>query len=290
MQKIKIELSESIADRVLSPLYFSHLQNISFDPITKDKKSTDLVKNIDFDFKKFNKISSSDKIATALRSRYFDAKLKEFLKKDNPVVVNIFWWLNTRFFRIKSIKEPIFYELDFPDVIELRKKLLWENEKNIYMSSHISNKDWVREVKSKSPNWNFIFFIEWLKMTFNSEQENELFKILKENFAGSNLIFDNLDYLEVNKEFDVLWKTKSFFSLDTETNVIWKTKNLLHIGKKWDIENKDSDLLKKSSCLDDFQLIEEYSFSKDWSRFWMTWVFMKTIPIVKSAKIFHYKI
>ena len=79
----------------------------------------------DFLRSKLAKIEDYSQVATILRSREFDRHARDFVaRRPEAVVVHIGCGLDSRFERVAEGGRVEWYNLDLPDVIELRKKLI----------------------------------------------------------------------------------------------------------------------------------------------------------------------
>ena len=64
-------------------------------------------------------------LGCVVRSRYYDQRVESFIRLNaRPVVVNVGCGLDTRFQRIAERRNAVFYELDLPEVMAIREKLL----------------------------------------------------------------------------------------------------------------------------------------------------------------------
>lgn len=80
--------------------------------------------------------------------------------------------------------------MDLPEVIELRKTLIPEPERDKYIAGSLLEKKWIDELRTKHPEGNFIFVIEGVLMYFHEEQVKELLSRLAICFGGGEIWFD----------------------------------------------------------------------------------------------------
>ena len=82
-------------------------------------------------------------VGCVVRGWYFDCAVRRFIKThSHPVVVNVGCGLDTRFQRIGSQK-AVFYDLDLPEVIALRRELIPEQPDNVYIEASLLETDWM---------------------------------------------------------------------------------------------------------------------------------------------------
>ena len=120
-----IDLS-GVAETLLITLYIRAMESQRPDALIKDEKAVALVTSMGYDFSRIKqiKLDEDDKVALILRKLEFDRYARDFLAR-NPesVVVHIGCGLDARFERVDNGTIE-WYDLDLPDVIELRRKLL----------------------------------------------------------------------------------------------------------------------------------------------------------------------
>ena len=133
MNKIKPGIKDNVAETLFIPLLSRAYESRRKDAILKDPMACELVEKIDYDFAKFGKISMST-AGTAIRLRRYDRLVSWFIdrtKTEDPVIVQIGCGLDSRFQRVSNHDQATFYELDLPEVIELREKLFPASTRDI---------------------------------------------------------------------------------------------------------------------------------------------------------------
>ena len=110
-------------------------------PLLVDETAVRIIEQVDFDFSQITQnIDDISQIAWIKRSLYCDLVIKEFLEKyPEGTIVNIGCGLDTTFERTDNGKLK-WYDLDLPDVIELRSKFVKENERRKFIICIISGK------------------------------------------------------------------------------------------------------------------------------------------------------
>ena len=126
-----------VSGTMLITLYARARESLSRDPIIHDAKAVDMIEIIKKEiigsdnpnYKKIvrDKYNSKLSVTMALRSRRFDRYVLDFLNiYPNGTVINFGCGLDTRFDRIDNGK-TIWFDIDFPEVIELRRRFMKEN-------------------------------------------------------------------------------------------------------------------------------------------------------------------
>ena len=88
-------------------------------------------------------------IASAVRSRNIDRYIDNFLKiNPDGVIVELGCGLETTYFRHPNIKSS-FYDLDLPEVIDYREKMIPLGEHQKLIKGDLFKKDWIEKIKSE---------------------------------------------------------------------------------------------------------------------------------------------
>ena len=188
--KRKIEFSSVVAETLLIPLYMRAKESKRGEnAILKDGYAEKLISEIDYDYSKFAGASLSAN-GCIIRGWYFDNAVRRFIDShEHPVVVNVGCGLDTRAQRIGSTK-AVFYELDLPEVIELRRQFIPETGNDRYLAESLVEKGWVEQLRRSHPDGRFIFVVEGVLMFLREEEVKGFVKTIADNFAGGELWFD----------------------------------------------------------------------------------------------------
>lgn len=157
-----------------------------------DKKATELVNTLNYDFKNLLSVPSVKRstLFWMARAYHFDEAVKAFLKTyPNAVIVNLGCGLDTGFHRIDN-GQLTWVDVDFPEVINLRQDLLPPSKREIYIKSSILDHAWMGEVKKIGEH---VFFLAGgVFMYFTQEEVKSLFVNMANQFSHAHLIFDNV--------------------------------------------------------------------------------------------------
>lgn len=186
--KIKVEL-DNIQRTLLIPLWSRAKETEMTTPIINDQISCELIKKLDYDFSEIEKNSTLLKrLLFVTRAKTFDNAIKDFISKyPNAVLVNLGAGLDTTFFRVDNGKLN-WYNIDLPDVIELRKKLLPESDREKCIAKSFLDISWFNDIKKHYDN---VFFLAGgLFAYYDEESIKVFFNNLGKNFPNSEIIFD----------------------------------------------------------------------------------------------------
>ena len=188
--KITLQRLSDVAETLLFPLYVRAIESQRPDAIFKDDRAVALVQRIDYDFSQLKFFDETDQASAALRTREFDRHTRDFLNRHpEAVVVHIGCGLDTRFERVDNGKVE-WYDLDLPEAVELRKKLIGgEGARYHLLSCSVFDSTWLKTV-SVHRQRPFLFLAEGVLMYFEEAQAKSLVLTLREHFPGAELVFD----------------------------------------------------------------------------------------------------
>jgi len=183
---------DGVAETLLITLYIRAMESQRPDALIKDEKAVALVNRMGYDFARFNqiKMDEDDKVAIILRNREFDRLTRDFLAR-NPeaVVVHIGCGLDSRFERVDN-GQVEWYDLDLPDVIEVRRRFLGgEVERYHLLACSAFESTWLPTVNAHLQQ-PFLFLAEGVLMYFEEVQVKKLVLMLRDHFPGAELVFD----------------------------------------------------------------------------------------------------
>jgi O-methyltransferase involved in polyketide biosynthesis len=196
MTKSTVETLRGVSETLLVTLYLRAIESQRPDALIKDKKAVALVKQLrdegQYDFSRIRllHLNEANKLVTILRSREFDRYTRDFLMRHpNALVVHIGCGFDTRFDRVDN-GQVVWYDLDLPDIIELRRQLIGDEEERYHLLGYsVLDSTWL-EVVSEYRQRPFLFLAEGLTMHLKETQNKALVRMLYDHFPGAELIFD----------------------------------------------------------------------------------------------------
>lgn len=274
MNPIDHTIKDSVAETLYIPLYMKRNETNRKNAFFSDPKSCELVESINYDFSKYDRAPRSS-VGCAIRAGHLDKETADFIQKnDNPVIVHVGCGLDTRYHRIgkELAKKAVFYELDIPEAIELRQKVLPPSENDIYLKGSMFETDWMDEIAKKHPDGSFLFVVEGVFMYFEKDEVKKVFTDFADRFSGAHILFDVTSF----------WMCKNSHKHDTVkfTNASFK----LEMDDDKEIETW-ADNLK-------FISVWFYSDFPEWKRagFMNYWTMKLVKPIRYASRILYYRI
>ena len=186
-EKITIELGD-IQATLLLPLWGRAVETHKRKPLLIDKTAAGIIEKIDYDFKTIaNNIHDITQLEWIARSIHIDRTIKEFLlKHPEAAIVNIGCGLDTTFDRVDNGK-IFWYDLDLPDVIELRRKFIPESERRQFISCSFLDESWFEELLIED---NVLFIAAGVLYYFEENQLKVIFNKMSSFFPGGEFVFD----------------------------------------------------------------------------------------------------
>ena len=143
-------------------LYCHAIESQSRDPILNDPKAVEITHELNKILCNSNiklerdlaegKLDKQLVVHVAIRAKQYDKYAGKFLESSpEGVVVNIGCGLDSRFLRVDNGK-LIFYDIDLPEVIEIKRHFFKGKERYHFIASSVLNYDWMSVVsKHKGP-------------------------------------------------------------------------------------------------------------------------------------------
>ena len=179
-----------VAETLLIPLYMRAKESRRESPILNDKTAERLADSLAYDYSRFEGAKLSE-VGCVVRGWYFDRAVQRFIASHPcSVVVNVGCGLDTRFQRIRNNDNAIFYDLDLPEVINLRRELIPEQSHNHYIAASLLETSWMDDLRQKHPDADFIFVVEGVLMYFYENQVKEFLHNVACRFGNGELWFD----------------------------------------------------------------------------------------------------
>ena len=170
-------------ETLLITLYCKALPN----PIFYDPYSQEILEKIEYDFKKL-KVPAQTLNTVRMRAKRIDAYTHSFLSKfPQATVIHLGCGLDSRIQR-QDNGLVNWYDLDLPDVIELRKNYYTESDRYHMISASVINLSWLNIIPAEGQP--VMVIAEGLLMYLAEEDVTALFLKLGEKFPGCHLVCD----------------------------------------------------------------------------------------------------
>ena len=218
MSETKDQALSGVAETLLIPLCYRAIETQRPDAMIKDEKAVELIKQLssdgsiryDSDWIKQTPMAESNKVMRIMLTREMDRYTRDFLSRHpEAVVVHVGCGLDSRFDRLAERNSQVeWYDLDLPEVIELRRKLIGDEGGRYHLlSCSVLEEAWLEAVRMHRGR-PFLFLAEGVFMYFTEAQVKSLVLTLRDHFPGAELVFDGFSPLVVWANNRVLKRAK----------------------------------------------------------------------------------
>lgn len=232
----KITFNNALAETMLIPLWARAVETQKKEgSLLYDSWAVELVNKLDYDFSKFKNAKGSQ-AGTVVRGAILDREVGKFIQQHpNAVCINIACGLCTRFYRLDN-GQIEWYNLDLPEVIETRRKLIPPHNHEHLIGQSFLDESWPEKVRVEGRP--VVIIMEGVCMYLTEAQMRKTLAIFGKAFPHSEL------FLEIMVPF-MLKMQKYHDSVDTaKTPFLWAVqsgKDILPLASKlnhlneWDL-------------------------------------------------------
>ncbi|MBO9998153.1 MAG: class I SAM-dependent methyltransferase [Cyanobacteria bacterium SID2] len=205
-----------VAETLMITLYARYLETQRSDRLFRDPKAVAIVERTHYDFEKYAKGWASQ-LGVAIRVREFDRLVQNFLERyPNGTVVNLGCGLCTRFERVDN-GSARWYDVDFPEVIDLRRKFFKESDRNRFIATSILESTWLDaiEVSRQQP---VLIVMEGVSMYLTEAENRSIVSQIQTRFTNSEFILDviSVSLAKRTKAHDTVSKTEAEFKFGVD--------------------------------------------------------------------------
>jgi len=171
----------------LATLYGRALDSRLDEPILGDATAEDAVRRIDYDFGKFG-MTPSLAASVAARAKMFDDRVRAFLREyPDATVLHLGAGMDSRAHRLDPGPEVRWFDVDYPDVIELRERIYPARPGYRTIASSVTELGWLERVPKDRPA---LVVAEGLTMYLTAEGGSALLRGLAGSLPSGEMIFD----------------------------------------------------------------------------------------------------
>ena len=154
--------------------------------IIRDKKAEEIWSKEGFELKGKSK-SKWLAYYMAMRAAIYDEWLEKEISSDSEaIVMHIGCGMDSRIERV-SVQSKMWYDIDFPDVIEERRKYYAETDTYHMLAADMRTDAWKEYIEAGQ---KAIIVLEGVSMYFNPEELNELLSNLAKHFDSVKILMD----------------------------------------------------------------------------------------------------
>lgn len=185
MEKIS---AEGIPESMLRTIYAMANESRREKPYLYDAKTVELAGRLEAGSLDEAEIKSSFMGKGALaRAILLDKMVARYVKKHPDArVINLACGMDTRFYRVDNGRIR-WYDLDLPDTIEVRKRLLQEDERVSMIGKSALDDSWAEEVEGEGP---VLILAERLTMYLDRAKIQKIFGIIRRRFSEAEVFVE----------------------------------------------------------------------------------------------------
>ena len=221
MEPEKVHITKD-KETYLPTVYGKALDSRSRNPILGDRFADEAIRKIDFDFTRI--YVKGSEISVPVRAKHLDGWTREFLASDpHATVLHLGCGLDSRVFRIDPPATVRWYDVDFPDVIAIRRKIYPDRHDYQLIGSDITDPGWLDAVPGDRP---VLVVAEGFVNYLSGEEVVDLFRRITEKFPSGAIIFDasssvmnrGLNFVLARKRagFSLRWNMDDPHKLETQ--------------------------------------------------------------------------
>jgi O-methyltransferase involved in polyketide biosynthesis len=196
-EKLHVDLSGA-PQTMLATFYAKAVDAGLEDPILGDRFAKEIVDRIDYDWTKTS-ITAANSPAVTTRSAHFDNWARQFLAAHpETIVLHLGCGLDARFFRLDPGPGVEWYDVDYPDVADLRRQLYPTRDHYHVVAASVTDPAWLNEVPADRP---VLAIGEGLTMYLTEEDGVALLRRIVDRFPSGELQFDAFNRLGIKSQW-----------------------------------------------------------------------------------------
>lgn len=196
-ERVHVDLSGA-PQTMLATLYAKALDADFETPLLGDRYAKQIVERIDYDWKQTT-ITARRAPSVTTRTAHFDIWARQFLAvHPAAVVLHLGCGLDSRFFRLQPATGVDWYDIDYPDVIALRKQLLPTRDNNHLVAASVTDPGWLAAIPDDRP---VLTIGEGLTMYLTEQDGIALLRRVVERFRSGELQFDAFNGLGIKSQW-----------------------------------------------------------------------------------------
>lgn len=176
----------------LCTLYLRAYESRLEQPVLGDREAAEAIDRIDYDFARMHRATQpwSNQFLVALRAKQLDVWADDFLRRHpDAVVLHLGCGLDSRAFRLEVPSGVSWFDVDVPEVIDLRRRLYDDREGYTMIGSSVTDPGWLDQIPADRPA---LVVAEGLLMYLTEAELRNLLRRLTDRFATGELLADLL--------------------------------------------------------------------------------------------------
>lgn len=189
-------------ETLLITLCAKALDHRSKNSILNDRIADEIIRKLNIDIEKYKGFGSD---IIVVRAKQFDEWIKNFLATNKKaIVVYLGCGLDTRVLRINPSTDINWFDVDYPEVIELRKEFFTEREGYKLIASSITESNWINEIPNDKPA---LIIAEGVLEYLTQDEVRILLSTLTNHFNHGQIMFDVMNSFAIKSGKEKLKQT-----------------------------------------------------------------------------------
>jgi O-methyltransferase involved in polyketide biosynthesis len=194
---VKVDL-RGAPQTMLATFYAKALDARLPEPILGDRMAAEIADRIDYDWGRTS-ITAARSPAVTTRSAHFDRWTRQFLAvHPDAVVLHLGCGLDGRFFRIEPGPGVEWYDVDYPEVADIRARLYPDRKHYHLVAASVTDPAWLDEVPTGRPT---LMLGEGLTMYLTEQDGIALLRRIVDRFGTGELQFDAFNTLGIRAQW-----------------------------------------------------------------------------------------
>lgn len=242
--------------------------------LLQDRYAAEAVTRIDYDFSSLG-MRRDEMIGLAMRAYTLDAWVREFIAAHRgATVLHLGCGLDTRVFRVDPPPEVNWFDVDYPDVIDLRRALYPARPGVQLLGSPMSSLGWLSQVPTDKPA---LVVAEGLFLYLREDEVLSLLRTVATQFPTGEIAFDAYSRMGL--------------ALASRNRMFKATGAVM----RWNLENPlDLEAQVPGLRLRDEQWVYEENNDRQWARYsWparaVIWLMRRIAPLRRLGRLLRYR-
>lgn len=195
--KLRVDLTGA-PQTMLATLYGKALDADLPNPVLHDTYARDVVARIDYDWSRTS-MTAKNSPGVTLRSAHFDSWAGQFLAAHpESVVLHLGCGLDSRYYRLDPGPGVDWYDVDYSEVIDLRRRLYPTREHCHPIAASVTDPAWLADIPRDRP---VLLLAEGLTMYLSEADGQALLRRVVANFRCGEIQFDAFSRLGVKLQW-----------------------------------------------------------------------------------------
>jgi O-methyltransferase involved in polyketide biosynthesis len=195
--QVKIRLADAMETSLIM-LYGLAMDARAEPTILGDTMAAQAFEKVDYDFTRLaTRTVTRDniRVSVAARAKHFDIWTAEFLAAhERATVLHLGAGLDPRVWRVDPGPEVRWYDIDYPGVVEARRKLFPERENYELIPSSVTDPEWLDRIPTDRP---VLVVAQGLTMYLQPAEGLALFRRITDRFPSGSVALDTHNRLGV---------------------------------------------------------------------------------------------